>query len=136
MINLNSAAVIQTFEPQTNNNVAISVKSSSSTDNQTQGLAKKDLSLVKEPNKTDENTDKNKKSEEVSQAMLDGLSNDIASLHSVELSFSRNKETGHTVIKVINKETNQVIREIPQQQVFNIASKLDEMVGMFFYAKA
>jgi flagellar protein FlaG len=136
MINLNSTAVVQTFEPQTNNNVAVSVKSVTSTDNHPQGLAKKDLSLVKEPNKTDENASNNKKGEEVSQAMLDGLSNDIASLHSVELSFSKNKETGHTVIKVINKDTNQVIREIPQQQVFNIASKLDEMVGMFFYTKA
>jgi flagellar protein FlaG len=80
--------------------------------------------------------EKKQKDEEVSQQMLDELSNDIESLHSIGLTFSKNKETGSTVISVINRDTNEVIREIPPKQVLDMAAKLDDMVGMLFHAKA
>lgn len=72
----------------------------------------------------------------LSQEMLDELSMDIEMLHSVGLSFSKHEDTGRTMVKVINRDTDELIREIPSEQVLDMAAKLDEMVGILFDTKA
>ena len=74
---------------------------------------------------------KNNKSE-VSQGFLDELEKDIAMIHNVGLRFSVHKPTGRTVVKVIDKETKEIVREIPAEEILNLAAKLDEMMGMIF----
>ncbi len=85
--------------------------------------------------KAAEESEKNKE-ENLSQELLDGLSMDIEMLHSVGLSFSKHEDTGRTMVKVINKDTDELIREIPSEQVLDMAAKLDEMVGILFDTKA
>ena len=36
------------------------------------------------------------------------------------------------MVKVVNKETEELIREIPSEEILNLAARLDEMVGMIF----
>jgi len=146
MINPTSTAAVQTIEAR--NATVVPFKSPSfGTDAKAEGLnmKKKTHVVVEEQQKeaeiqkalekkAAEETDK-KKEEELSQAMLDELSQDIEMLHSVGLSFSRHDDTGRTIVKVINKDTDELIREIPSEKVLDMAAKLDEMVGILFDTK-
>ncbi len=146
MINPTSTAAVQTIEAR-NATVVPFRNPSVGTDARAEGLnmKKKTHVVVEEQQKeaeiqkvlekkAAEETDK-KNEEELSQAMLDELSQDIEMLHSVGLSFSRHDDTGRTIVKVINKDTDELIREIPSEKVLDMAAKLDEMVGILFDTK-
>lgn len=74
----------------------------------------------------------NKQSQQVSQEVLKELAKDLEIIHNVGLNFSLHKATGRTMVKVVNKETEELIREIPSEEILNLAARLDEMVGMIF----
>lgn len=44
--------------------------------------------------------------------------------------FSIHEETNAVMIKVINKETNEVIREVPPEKTLDVAAKLMEIAGL------
>ena len=71
----------------------------------------------------------------ISQEMLDELSDDIKMLHSIGLSFAQHEDTGRTMVKVMDKENNQLIRQIPAEDVLDMAAKMDEMIGLLFDEK-
>jgi flagellar protein FlaG len=72
---------------------------------------------------------------QISQPLLDEVQEEINQLHHVRLQFSLHKETGRTTIKVIDKETEQLIREIPPKDLLDLAAKMDEMIGILFDKK-
>ena len=144
MINPTTTATIQTME--INNATVVPFKQSMQKDiaggtqalkttRQTIEEQSRDQELKKAQEKTplEERTEKDK---EITQEMLDELSSDLETLHSVGLSFSKHEDTGRTFIKVINKDTDELIREIPAEDVLDMAAKLDEMIGILFDAKA
>ncbi|ADQ41158.1 flagellar protein FlaG protein [Caldicellulosiruptor acetigenus I77R1B] len=47
------------------------------------------------------------------------------------LEFSIHKETHEIVVKVYDKETNELIREIPPEKILDIIAKLWELAGIF-----
>lgn len=96
---------------------------------------RREAEIQKAQEKTALEQQEEKQQEDVSQKMLDELSMDIEMLHSVGLSFSKHEDTGRTIVKVINKDTDELIREIPSEQVLDMAAKLDEMVGILFDTK-
>ena len=72
------------------------------------------------------------KATEVSQDLLDALEREIGSMHQVGLRFSKHDETGRTLIRVINKDTKELIREIPPEKVLDLAARLSDMIGIIF----
>ena len=77
--------------------------------------------------------EKTKSSEsQVSDQMLGSLEEDFQLIHNVGLDFSLHEETGRTMVKVFNKDNDELIREIPPEQILDLAARLDEMVGMLF----
>lgn len=72
---------------------------------------------------------------DVSQAVLDAVQHDIKKMRNVTLQFSVHETTGRTVVRVVDKETEKLIREIPPEEFLNLAAKLDEMVGIIFDKK-
>ena len=46
------------------------------------------------------------------------------------LDFQVDKETQRIVVKVIDTETDKVIKEIPPEQLVQLAAKIQEMVGL------
>lgn len=46
--------------------------------------------------------------------------------------FRSNQETGRVAISVINAETEEVIREIPSEEILRISEKLKNNVGLIF----
>ena len=68
----------------------------------------------------------------ISQEFLDDLQREIELIHNVRLQFSVHKSTGRTMVKVVNKDNEQTIREVPSEKILNLAAKLDEMIGILF----
>ncbi|MBW5448470.1 flagellar biosynthesis protein FlaG [Cohnella sp. CFH 77786] len=44
--------------------------------------------------------------------------------------YSVHEKTGEVVVKVINKDTNEVVREIPNEKFLDLMAKLQELVGL------
>lgn len=53
-----------------------------------------------------------------------------------QLKIEFDKDTGIKVVKIVDKETDQVIRQIPPEVVLKIAKYLDEITGLLFNEKA
>ena len=71
---------------------------------------------------------------EIFKNAVEELNHNIKMFNS-QLSFSVDDNTGKTVIKVSERETNKVIREIPPEALLRLASKLNEIIGMMFDLK-
>jgi flagellar protein FlaG len=55
---------------------------------------------------------------------------------SQQLEFSVDKDTGKTVVKVIDRQKNEVIRQIPPKEMLEIAKALDMLQGLIIREKA
>lgn len=75
-------------------------------------------------------------SPKITQKLLSELEQDIEAIHSIGLQFSMHNETGRTMIKIMDKTTEKLIREIPSEDVLNLAAKIEEMIGILFDKKA
>ena len=71
----------------------------------------------------------------LSQDTLDEISRDLDTLHAVGLNFTQHEDTGRTMVRITNRDTEEVIREIPAKQVLDLAAKIEEMVGILFDEK-
>ena len=56
--------------------------------------------------------------------------NQVASVFSTSLAFSVDKPTGKTVIKVLDRETNEIIRQIPPEEMLRLIGKMRYVMGM------
>lgn len=76
-----------------------------------------------------------------------GQLNDFAQSIQRQLEFSVDEESGKTVIKVIDKESGQIIRSIPSEEVLSMQKRLkesseasfsggNESVSLLFHGKA
>lgn len=54
----------------------------------------------------------------------------------VNLNFEVSQETGDVVVKVINSDTQEVIRQIPPKDLMKVRDKLEELRGVLFARKA
>ena len=68
----------------------------------------------------------------ISQALLNNVQHEIQKMRNVGLCFSVHEATDRTIVKVIDKETEKLIRQIPPEEFLNLADKMDEMIGILF----
>jgi len=88
--------------------------------------------------KKDERTSlypKDNKESGLSNEILQAFKQEFDLINNVELKFNKDDETGQTYIKIVDKDSGDVIREIPPEEVRKLAEKLDEMVGLLFDKK-
>lgn len=52
--------------------------------------------------------------------------------HALRVHFKSNQETGRVAISVINAETDEIIREIPSEEVLRISEKIKKNIGLIF----
>ena len=55
--------------------------------------------------------------------------NDNFRIFNTALSFSVDDNTGTTVIRILDRDTDKVIREIPPDELLQLAAKLTEVLG-------
>ena len=63
------------------------------------------------------------------------LNNLVRELHR-ELQFSVDDKSGETVIKVVDRETDEVVRQIPSEDVVRLRQRLQEAAGVIFQDSA
>jgi len=72
-------------------------------------------------NKTEKNTDD---SEKALDSAVEQLNTYVQSINR-NLEFNVDKDNGRTVVKVIDAETDELIRQIPNEEALHIAKQLD-----------
>jgi len=84
-----------------------------------------------------EKSEKNERSVELPdmQVMAEDLQNNLKVLHDVNLQFSVHQASGQVVVAVTDRESGEIIREIPSREMLQLAAKLEEMMGMLFDQK-
>jgi flagellar protein FlaG len=58
--------------------------------------------------------------------------NDAIKIINTSISFSVDKVTGKTVIKVSDADTKQVIRQIPSEEMMRVAERITQLLGVLF----
>ncbi|MBF0529972.1 MAG: flagellar protein FlaG [Deltaproteobacteria bacterium] len=58
--------------------------------------------------------------------------NEYAQERDLNLTFSLDKNTGKTVIKMIDTTTQKVVRQFPPKEILDMAASLDKAAGAFF----
>jgi len=64
--------------------------------------------------------------------VIEDYANDV---HNVGLKFQVHEDTGQFVIRVIDVKTNEVVREVPPENLLDLAAKMEEMMGMLYDEK-
>lgn len=64
-----------------------------------------------------------------------GKLNDFAAANASALNFSKDQDTGKTIIKVVDTATDTVIRQIPSEEAISIAKSIDKMQGLLINHK-
>lgn len=73
--------------------------------------------------------------EAVAEEVAKGLNNLVHELHR-ELRFSVDDDSGETVIKVVDRVTDEVVRQIPSEEVVALRKRLEEAAGVIFQDSA
>lgn len=76
--------------------------------------------------------------ESTSKALKDATEsiNKFVQLQVKNLAFSVDEQTGVTVVKVIDTQTKEVIRQMPTEEALAIAKALDKLQGLIFRGNA
>lgn len=62
--------------------------------------------------------------------------NDFVQTINSSIEFSVDKDTGSTVVKVIDTATKDVLRQIPSEEMLAIAKAIDKVKGLLVHQKA
>jgi len=79
-----------------------------------------------------------KEREKISPELIERAIEDLKkklSILNTQLQIKIDKDTDIVVVKVIDKETNKVIRQIPPEYILKIAKYLDEIAGLLYNEK-
>ena len=72
--------------------------------------------------------------EDEAEAVVDTL-NEYTNVLQTKLGFSINKEVEKIVVTVRNKETDEIIRQIPAEELLLIQEKMEELTGLLLNKK-
>ena len=97
-------------------------------------------SMVVSPDAAPQDSKPERKAEtpeiKISQDMLNEVQQKMQMMRNVGLQFSVHEATGRTMVKVVDNETENLIREIPPEELLDVADKIGEMLGILFDKKA
>lgn len=68
-------------------------------------------------------------------AILRDLETKINQMQEVGMEFSQYKDSGKIIVRVVEKGTNKLIREIPTEEFMALVEKMDQMIGILFDKK-
>jgi flagellar protein FlaG len=72
---------------------------------------------------------------EALQSALDKVEK-FVSIAASDIEFSIDEESGATVVKIIDRESKEVIRQIPSEEMLELSRALDRLQGLFIKNKA
>ena len=69
---------------------------------------------------------------QVSDVILDDLEKVSEMIHNVRLKYSIHKESGMMVARVVDKDTGELIREIPNEEMIDLVTRIGQLTGILF----
>jgi flagellar protein FlaG len=75
-------------------------------------------------------------SKEGVQAFAKVMEDYAKQVHNVGLRFSVHEDTGRTVVRIVDEKTDEVVREVPPEELLDLAAKMEQMMGMLLDEKA
>lgn len=81
----------------------------------------------------DRKTDKDEKN--ISRPQIELVIEDLEynrSLYDVDLKYSFHQKSGRIIISVVDRDSGELIREIPHEEILDMVSKMEEMAGRIF----
>lgn len=100
------------------------------TETSSSGDARSPQSVTQQPVKEDQPKGQKTLNVEGAAEEIAEKMNQVASVFSTSLAFSVDKPTGKTVIKVLDRETNEIIRQIPPEEMLRLIGKMRYVMGM------
>ncbi|ASW43124.1 flagellar protein FlaG [Clostridium isatidis] len=82
----------------------------------------------------DINRDKDFKKEDLDKAI--NKLNDLLKVENTFVEYSVHKKLGDIMVKVINRDTKEVIMEYPPEKILDLVAKMCEMAGIIVDSKA
>lgn len=70
------------------------------------------------------------------QDALQNMNDFVGALNNNSLRFSIDTDTGQTVVKVMDGQTNEVLKQIPSKEMLAISKALDKLKGLLVQQKA
>ncbi|MBI9074751.1 MAG: flagellar protein FlaG [Desulfatibacillum sp.] len=77
--------------------------------------------------------------EELLKGMLEVLKDHTSeniSMRNIGFEYGFHEGTGRMTVTMVDKDTDEVIREIPSERLLDLVNKMEELVGVLFDAKA
>ena len=74
-------------------------------------------------------------SQEIEKAVKN-IQEAVKQIASNNLQFSIDQESGRTVVRVVDADTGDTIRQIPSEEMLNISKALDKLQGLLLQQKA
>lgn len=93
------------------------------------------LAAQVQPTQTSESSSENQGTLEELRAAVEKIQEFVSSTAS-DIKFSIDEESGRTVVRVVDSETQEVIRQIPSQEMLDLAQALDKLQGLLIKQKA
>lgn len=56
--------------------------------------------------------------------------NKLLTIHNTHLEFSVHEKTKNIMVKVINEETGEMVREVPPERILNMVAMIWEQIGL------
>lgn len=78
----------------------------------------------------------NESSPEQVQEAVQSMNDFAASTLNSSLNFSVDNDTGKTIVKVMDSETKEVLKQIPSEEMVAIAKAVDKLKGLLVHQKA
>lgn len=75
------------------------------------------------------------RAEQITQALKD-INQALESSQARNLEFSVDEESSRTIVKVVDRQTHEVIRQMPTQEALEIAKSLDKAISLLARQKA
>ena len=67
--------------------------------------------------------------------VLNDFENKINQMQDIGVEFTRHKASGRMMVRVVEKGSNTLIREIPSEEFLDMVVKMDQMIGILFDKK-
>ncbi len=102
-------------------------------------LSKQQLNAQKAEKIQQQNESQVKQKEKISAELIEKVVEELKkklSMLNTQLQIQIDKDTDITVVKVIDKDTKKVIRQIPPEYILKIAKYIDEIAGLLLNEKA
>jgi len=80
------------------------------------------------------NEDKVSLSEEEIESIIKEL-NQFIQIFNTKIAFEIDKETKKTILRIVDVETNEVIRQIPPEELLQISRRISELLGLIINEK-